>query len=140
MSSVSSVTSAQSIKTDYLNLLITQMRNQNPLEPLNNNEMATQLAMFSQLEQLENQSGQMQVMNSSFDSVLSTVQRSQAASLIGKEVTFLVQDEEDPAPRMDTGRVEGVTMINGQPMLSIGDYYLGLDGVLGIKDTEGTLP
>ena len=49
--------SASQIRTDYLNLLITQLRNQNPLEPMDNNEMAAQLAQFSPLEQMENMSG-----------------------------------------------------------------------------------
>jgi len=133
MSAISSVASAQSIRTDYLNLLITQMRNQNPLEPLNNNEMATQLAMFSQLEQLENQSGQLQSINSAFDNVLLAVQRSQAAALIGKEVSFLAaSDQADQAPQVHTGTVEAVTMLNGQPVLNVDDYAVGLDAILSV--------
>jgi len=59
MSSVS----ASSIQADYMKLLVTQLQNQNPLEPLDNNEMASQLAQFSQLQQLES-------MNSNFESFL----------------------------------------------------------------------
>ena len=135
MSSVSAVTaagSAQSIRTDYLNLLITQMRNQNPLEPLNNNEMAAQLAMFSQLEQLENQSTQLSTMNGSFDSVLSLVQRTQAAALIGKQVSFLAQTQEGQDPQVISGTVKAVTIVNGQPVLNVGDYAVGLDAIIGV--------
>lgn len=41
-------------KEDFLNLLITQMRNQDPLNPLDNSEFSAQLAQFSSLEQLFN--------------------------------------------------------------------------------------
>ena len=68
MASTSEITSASNIQMDYMKLLITQLQNQNPLEPLNNNEMATQLAQFSQLQQLES-------MNESFADVLGVVEQ-----------------------------------------------------------------
>lgn len=39
-------------KTEFLQLLITQLKNQDPMNPMENNEFAVQLAQFSQLEQL----------------------------------------------------------------------------------------
>ena len=38
--STSEIASASSIQMDYMKLLITQLQNQNPLEPMDNNEMA----------------------------------------------------------------------------------------------------
>jgi len=70
------------IQTNYMNLLITQLRNQNPLEPMDNNEMASQLAQLSQLEQMQN-------MNSTFAKVLASQQFGQANSLIGREVAYM---------------------------------------------------
>ncbi len=77
--------SATNIQMDYMKVLITQLQHQNPLEPLDNNEMASQLAQFSQLQQLES-------MNSNFAQILAITNRSYANSLIGKEVTFFAQD------------------------------------------------
>ena len=37
---------------DFLKLLITQLQNQDPLEPMDNQEFATQLATFNSLGQL----------------------------------------------------------------------------------------
>ena len=51
MSSISDASSG-TIQADYMKILIEQLRHQNPLEPMNNNEMASQLAMFSQLQQV----------------------------------------------------------------------------------------
>ena len=85
MASISEITSASNIQMDYMKLLITQLQNQNPLEPLDNNEMASQLAQFSQLQQLE-------AMNASFTEVLIATQQSYANSLLNKTVTFYAQD------------------------------------------------
>lgn len=38
--------------TDFMNLLVTQLKNQDPLNPMDNQQFAVQLAQFSQLEQL----------------------------------------------------------------------------------------
>jgi flagellar basal-body rod modification protein FlgD len=81
MDSVSDTLSASSIQTDYLALLVAQLQYQNPLEPMDNSEMASQLAQFSSLQQLES-------MSQSFADVLTTVNRSYANSLLGKQVTF----------------------------------------------------
>ena len=79
MDSSSAINSASNIQMDYMKLLITQLQNQNPLEPMDNNQMASQLAQFSQLQQLES-------MNSNFANVLSSTERNYANSLIGKEI------------------------------------------------------
>jgi flagellar basal-body rod modification protein FlgD len=39
-------------KETFLNLLVAQLKNQNPLNPLDGMQFVTQLAQFSQLEQL----------------------------------------------------------------------------------------
>ena len=114
MSSASTVSSASDIQMDYMKPLVTQLQNQNPLEPLDNNEMAAQLAQFSELEQLEN-------MNASFSRVLDSVQQSYASSLIGKDVSFEVRAA-DGGLETKTGEVEEVIMEDD------GDITLVVDG------------
>lgn len=41
-------------KNDFLNLLVTQLKNQDPLQPMDAREMVSQLAQFSALEQMQN--------------------------------------------------------------------------------------
>ena len=127
MSSGSSAVTASQIQMDYMKLLVTQLRNQNPLEPLDNNEMAAQLAQFSQLAQLES-------MNSNFAQVLTTLQRSYANSLIGRDVEFIAQTETGDAIAMN-GTVERVYgNVDGEIFLIVGDYTLRPEDVISVKN------
>ena len=47
-----SASSAQVNKTEFLELLVAQLKNQDPMNPINNEQFLTQLATFSSLEQL----------------------------------------------------------------------------------------
>ena len=127
MDSSSVINSASSIQMDYMNLLITQLQNQNPLEPLDNNEMASQLAQFSQLQQLES-------LNSNFADVLSTTQRNYANSLIGKEIAFASEDETG-AGSITSGIVEEVlNNVDGKTVLVVGNNNIALEDVISVKN------
>jgi len=118
--------SASDIQMDYMKLLVAQLQNQNPLEPLDNKDMTAQLAQFSQLQQLEN-------MNTSFGSVLDSVQRSYASSLIGKEVSFKATAGDGTAETR-TGKVKEVLMgKDGQITLVVDDRTVDLADVLSIR-------
>jgi len=69
-------------KEAFLNLLLLQMRHQDPLNPLDNEAMLAQLAQFSTLEE-------MQSLNASFQADLAateSVNNAMATTLIGKEI------------------------------------------------------
>jgi flagellar basal-body rod modification protein FlgD len=118
---------ASDIQMDYMKLLVTQLQNQNPLEPMNNEDMAAQLAQFSQLQQLEG-------MNTSFGRVLDSVQRSYASSLIGKEVSFKASLA-DGSLETQTGEVEEVIM-GGEGLIAlvVNDQQVDLAAVLSIRE------
>lgn len=70
-------------KDSFLQLLVTQMQNQNPLDPQDNSEFVAQLAQFSSLETMQN-------LSTSVDSISTMYQSSQAlqaSSLVGRSVT-----------------------------------------------------
>ena len=126
---MATVNSANNIQADYLEVLIAQLQNQDPLEPLDNNEMASQLAQFSQLQQLES-------MNSNFAKVLATTESTYASSLIGKEITFFKQTETGDLVEM-SGTVKKVFNDPKEGLLLVletaeGDYTLGLDGIISV--------
>lgn len=127
MAETASVNNASDLQMNYMKLLVTQLQNQNPLEPMDNKDMSAQLAQFSQLEQLES-------MNSSFGKVLDSVQRSYASSLIGKEVSFAATAA-DGSQETQTGKVDEVTMnASGDISLLVGDYAVSLADVSGVRD------
>jgi flagellar basal-body rod modification protein FlgD len=109
--------SAGNMKLDYMNLLVTQMQNQNPLEPMSNEDMSAQLAQFSQLEQLEN-------LNGSFDQVLQNSQRAFANDMIGKEVSFVDMESfgaDGTAGVLRSGQVTKMDIFGDMEMLTISE-------------------
>ncbi|MBU2492265.1 MAG: flagellar hook capping protein [Bacteroidetes bacterium] len=112
-------------KEDFLNLMIAQLKYQDPLAPMEGTEFTAQLAQFSSLEQLSN-------MSSSLDqSILANLQLTQSvnntmtAALIGKEA-----------------KLEGTALSNvGQGDIGLG-YNLLADAHevnVNIYDSMGTL-
>ncbi|MGD8764774.1 MAG: flagellar hook assembly protein FlgD [Desulfobacteraceae bacterium] len=72
-------------KDDFLTLLITQMQNQDPLNPTDSVEYTAQLAQFSSLEQLSNVNKNLEYLQL----FQASINNAQAVSFIGKEVTAL---------------------------------------------------
>ena len=75
-------TTAAEIQNNFMKMLVAQMQNQNPLNPMDNAEFASQLAQMSQLQGIEN-------MRTSIDSFVKQVTDGRLidqSSLIGKEV------------------------------------------------------
>ena len=127
MSDIAATASASDIQMDYMKLLVTQLQNQNPLEPLDNQEMAAQLAQFSQLQQLEN-------MNASFGRVLESVQRSYASSLLGKMIS-LQATASDGTVETRMGLVDEVIMSSeDEDALLVEGQQVDLAAVLSVRD------
>jgi len=73
-------------KDDFLQLLVTQMTNQDPLEPMSDTEYIAQLAQFSSLEQLQNLNTNMEA-GLNWDYLqLQTINNTMATGLIGKDI------------------------------------------------------
>ncbi|HSW63279.1 MAG TPA: flagellar hook capping FlgD N-terminal domain-containing protein [Dissulfurispiraceae bacterium] len=68
---------------DFMNLLIAQLKNQDPLNPVKDTEFISQLANFSSLEQMSS-------MNRNLEKFLAEQEKQNAAaavSMIGREIT-----------------------------------------------------
>jgi flagellar basal-body rod modification protein FlgD len=73
-------------KNDFLTLLVTQMQNQDPLDPMKGTEFASQLAQFSSLEQLTNINTNLQQSLTANAMLSSSINNALAATMIGKDV------------------------------------------------------
>lgn len=96
-------------KDAFLQLLVAQMRYQDPLNPTSDTEYISQLAQFSQLEQLQN--------------LASTNENAQMFSMVGKEVCVSVENS-DGTLSYKQGTVSGVTVSGGKAYLTVdGSLY-----------------
>jgi flagellar basal-body rod modification protein FlgD len=86
-------------KDDFLLLLITQMKAQDPLNPTDSTEFTAQLAQFSSLEQLTNVNSNLQTLQQ----VQADLMNSQAVNLIGKTVKAT-----DNSIRLEGGAAEEI--------------------------------
>lgn len=89
-------------KDEFMELLTVQLRHQDPLDPMNNQEMIAQLAQFSSLEQLENMNANLES-SINLDLMLTQVlNNTAAAGLIGKTVVaegnMVTLDDSDAVP------------------------------------------
>jgi flagellar basal-body rod modification protein FlgD len=128
MSTTSPIASSSALQTQFLNLLVTQLKNQDPTNPMDSSQMTAQLAQFSQLEQMENLSSQ-------FSDVLSTTQKSYANSLVGKTVTYNVTDSSGNTS-FTSGIVNAVDMSDSSALkLMVGDSNasVALGDVLAVQ-------
>lgn len=108
-------------KNDFLLLLISQLRHQDPLNPMNDREFIAQLAQFNSLEQMTN-------LNKTFDKFFLSQSLSSASALIGKQVKGTDNDG-NPVE----GAVQKVVAQDNAVFLQVGSALLPLDKVQELK-------
>ena len=108
-------------KDQFLQLLVAQMKYQDPLEPTSNTEYISQYATFSELEQMQNMSA--------------TLELSRASSLVGQTVLMKVTDSSGNTTSVQ-GNVDYIVYENNKAYLSInGDLY-SLDDLDTVADEK----
>lgn len=106
-------------KEDFLLLLVTQMKYQDPLEPTDNTEYVSQLAQFSELEYMQNMSD--------------VTQHTSAFSLVGKYVYVQTTSEGGHTEEAE-GVVDYVTMKNGDAYVSVNGMDFSYDDIVEVRD------
>ncbi len=106
ISSTSSLSSEISME-NFLTLFVTQLQNQNPLDPTDNTEFMSQLAQFSTLEQAQQQTEYLSDISSIGSASLQLDQLSLASTFIGKTIKY--SDGSDSSETL-SGIVEGVKL------------------------------
>ncbi|HXS22547.1 MAG TPA: flagellar hook capping FlgD N-terminal domain-containing protein [Steroidobacteraceae bacterium] len=97
---------------DFLNILITQLQFQDPLQPMNDEQFVAQLAQFSALEINSEES-------SKLDTLLSFTSANQGINLIGKSVEVSTSQSGATGASSSVGTVSAVSFSTGQPLLTV---------------------
>lgn len=106
-------------KDQFLNLLVTQLKYQDPLNPVNDKEFIGQMAQFSSLEQMQN-------LNSTFSS-------SNAFAMIGKTVTATIESASGEKNEL-TGTVSNVKISGGKTMLVVNGKEVSVNSVRDVSE------
>lgn len=112
-------------KDDFLQLLITQLRHQDPLNPVDNEAFIAQLAQFSSLEQMQNMNDSLQTGISTDLVMAQSISNSMVTNLIGKEV------------RVQTDQI--AVEENGEVKLGYLADSSTVSGTVSIYDSNGKL-
>ena len=95
-------------KDAFLKLLIAELSNQDPMNPMEDKDFIAQLATFSSLEQ-------MQKLNTANEKVGSSQAATQAVGLIGRQIDFASTDSTSAV----SGKVTSVVFVDGAPQLKV---------------------
>lgn len=117
---------------DFLKVMVEQMRNQNPLDPQDNNQFFSQMVQFESLDA-------MSAMSAAIEKLVEVAGLANGSALIGRTVKALVDGGKDPAtgfPRglqAVTGVVDRVTFQNGTPIVHVGNLAVPAAKVLEVS-------
>lgn len=110
-------------KDEFLQILLTQMRNQDPMQPMQDKDFIAQMAQFSSLEQMLNVANQMTALRQSAGMV---------AGLIGKTVGWLETKEDGVVEH--SGVVDSVVRRDGVQYVKVGGTEVKVDDLTTISD------
>ena len=119
--------SLESETMDFMNILLAQMQNQNPLEPMDSAEMMSQLAQLTMLTELTKLTDAIEQL-----STANTI--SYASSLIGKEVVA--------GPSADLtieGTVDSVEIRGNDVFLMVGENIFAISELQRIMDDDDSV-
>jgi flagellar basal-body rod modification protein FlgD len=111
-------------KDDFLKILITQLKNQDPMQPLQDKEFIAQMAQFTSVEQLTNMATEMKALRQTLGF---------ASGLIGKEVSWSSSDSTGKQV-VKSGVVDSITFKEGTQYANVKGEEISLDKLLKIEN------
>jgi len=106
---------------DFMLLLMAPLRNQNPLEPMDEKDMMAQITQLNSLQELQKITAALQTRSKSSE-------LSEASELIGKTVTFAVSEDQ-----VESGVVSGVSLVDGEISLLVGEWVVPLEALITVE-------
>ena len=121
-------TSAAALRADFLTLLVTQLQNQDPLEPVNQDNFISQLAQFSTVQGIEQ-------LNDQFSNVLYMQQVLNGFDLVDKTVSYFPAGSTTP----EQGQVSQVFIEGGNINAVINGNIIPIRDVTGVYGADGAV-
>lgn len=115
-------------KDEFLKILITQLKNQDPTQPLQDKDFIAQMAQFTSVEQLTNMNSEMKLLRQSLGI---------ASGLIGKNVSWSSTDSKGTT-QTKTGIVDSITLKNGEQFVKVNGEEVSLDTISQISNPGGS--
>lgn len=109
-------------KDAFMQLLVTQLRYQDPMNPMDNQEMMAQMAQFSALEQMMN--------------VANNVNKQMAHGMMGEYVQYQYRDPDTGQNQVTIGKVDYVKVTGDEAILGIGQHEVKLSEVLQVINPD----
>jgi len=113
--------SGGALRDEFMTLLVAQLRNQDPLQPVQQQDFLSQLAQFSTLESIDN-------LGTRFDSMLQLQELSYGADLIGKSVVY------DSADGHQSGAVQAAFLDQGEVVLDVDGTLVAARNLIGVAE------
>lgn len=111
-------------KDEFMQILVTQLKNQDPLSPMDNTEFIAQMAQFSVLEQIQN---------------LNTGNNfAQACGLVGKQV-YTTMTGDDGSLKEIHGLVTSAQTVKGTPYITVGGELIPYSTDIIVYDESVTI-
>lgn len=117
-------------KDDFLQLLVAQLRFQDPMQPISDHSFIAQLAQFSSLEQTSNLNNEFRDLRQTMEAGQQQSLALQALALIGMQATVLDQDGTTHSGNVDAVRLLGTTIL-----LNLAGQEFDASGLLEITRT-----
>lgn len=122
--------SAATGQAEFLELFVAQLQNQDPLEPVGQQEFLGQLAQFSTVEGLEKLNAKQSDFNSQLADLLQLQLLNGGTDLLGKTVTF---GEEETS-----GVATEVRQDSGQVLVRVGEHLVPVNDISSVATTPSS--
>ncbi|MDF2722987.1 MAG: flagellar hook capping protein [Paenibacillus sp.] len=110
-------------KDEFLKILVTQLSNQDPTQPLQDKEFIAQMATFTSVEQLTNMAGEMKLLRQSIGF---------SSGLIGKAIGWTQKDSNGESQTL-SGVVDSIKIKESKQYAVVGDKEVPIDQITEIK-------
>ncbi|MFD2116826.1 flagellar hook capping FlgD N-terminal domain-containing protein [Paenibacillus yanchengensis] len=113
-------------KDQFMKILVAQLRNQDPMQPMQDKEFIAQMAQFTSVEQLMNITGELTLLRQNIGT---------ASNLIGKEVQWNEYDDKGEVITKN-GIVNSIVLKEGLLFAKIGESEVAIDYLISISEPK----